>query len=378
MKTLRLLGLLLCLWLAGCSKSEVGPGAVDTDEGITAHYTILLSDGTNFVPTQLTANALTIEGTASGTMPQEPFALPDITYRHNSALCFYRALGDCSGEVRSLNLESGNAHVRKIFGDSPSCAREVLALAGSDNTAFIGYNMPGGGIKETVFMVRAVSLADLQAGFTETELEFAPRQMLWSNNRLYVLAYDNAGDTYRLYVLDGELAPQQQELDLGSGVAQIFLTHSGQLLVSYEQRHLLLDPVTLEVLSRVVYAEGKTPNIAWSPASYFDPSDRLYYSMPTAQSETEYAHIPAIYDLGEHIAYLYYFENFLNEAQRNTYYAIADTRAVAYDHHNGLLLIGYQKTGGSKGGLIRVKPVPDPKLIDQIALDGVPMQIHVE
>ena len=378
MKTLYLPGLLLCLWLAGCSKSEVGPGAVETDKGVTAHYTILLSDGTSCVPTQLTANALAIEENPVGTIPRDPFELPEITYRNKSVLYFYRTLGDCSGEVRYLDLEDGSTKVKKVFGDSPTCAREVLALAGSVNTAYIGYNMPGGGIKETVFMLRAVSLADDQAGFTETELEYAPRQMLWLNNRLYILAYNNTGDSYFLYVMDGESGTKEQELDLGSGAAQLLLTSGGQLLVSYEQRHLLLNPVSLEVLSRVVYAEGKTPNIARSPAYYFDPTDHLYYAMPTSLSGTSYEHIPAVYDLGEHIAYLYYYENFLNESQRNTYYAIADTKVVAYDHHNGLLLIGYQKTGGSKGGLIRVKPVPDPKLIDQISLDGVPMQIHVE
>lgn len=378
MKTLCLPGLLLCLWLSSCSKSEVGPGTVDTDEGVTAQYTLLLSDGGSYTPVEFTANALTIEPSVEGTMAPEPFIAPEITYRNNSVLCFYRTLADCSGEVRYMGLTDGNVSVKKVFGDTPSCGREIMGLACSGSTAYIGYNMPGGGIKETLYLVRAVSLADAPAAFPETELEYAPQQLLWTNNRLYVLSYDIGTDTYFLNVLNGETGASQQELDLGSGVQQLLVTNAGKLLVSYEQRHLLLSPTNLEVLSRVVYAEGKKPNLGESPTFYFDPADHLYYAMPTALNGTEYDHIPAVYDLANHIAYLYYYENFLNENQRNTYYAIGDTRVVGYDHHNGFLLIGYQKAGSSTGGLIRIKPVPEPKLIDQISLDGIPMQIHVD
>jgi hypothetical protein len=371
-------GLLLCLWLLGCSKSEVGPGAVDTDEGVTAHYTLLLSDGSSYVPAQFTANALAIEPSTAGNMVPEPFDAPEISYRNDSDLCFYRTLADCSGEVRYIGLSTGNVSVKKVFGDSPSCGREIMALASSASTAYLGYNMPGGGIKETLYLIRAVSLASASSVFPETEIEYAPYQLLWSNNRLYVLAYDGAGDTYFLYKLNGETGAIQQELDLGSGVQRLLATNGGKLLVSYEQRHLLLDPLNLEVLSRIVYTDGKEPNIGQSPNFYFDPEDRLYYAMPTGLAGTAYDHIPAVYDLANHIAYLYYYENFLNENQLNTYYAIGDTRVVGFDHHNGFLLIGYQKAGSSGGGLLRIKPVPDPRLIDHIALDGIPMQIHVE
>ena len=59
-------------------------------------------------------------------------------------------------------------------------------------------------------------------------------------------------------------------------------------------------------------------------------------------------------------------------------YGIGDTRSVAFDQHNGLLLIGYEKAGNvGEGGLLRVKPVPEPKFIDQIDLEGVPMHLIV-
>lgn len=378
MKTLRLAGLLLCLCLYGCSKSEVGPGTVDTEEGITAQYTLLLSDGSSYVPAQFTANALTIESSIDGTMAPEAFAAPEITYRNNTILCFYRTLADCSGEVRLMPFDSGDVIVKKVFGDNPSCGREIIALACSGSSAFIGYNMPGGGIKETLFLIRAVALTEVSSSFPETEIEYSPRQLLWTNNKLYVLAYDSVTDTDFLNVLNGETGAMEQELNLGSGVQRLLVTNGGKLLVSYEQRHLLLSPLNLEVLSRIVYTEGKEPNLGLSPSFYFDPGDDLYYAMPTALEGTTYDHIPAVYDLANHIAYLYYYENFLNADQRNTYYAIGDTRVVGYDHHNGFLLIGYQKSGSTKGGLIRIKPVPEPKLIDQIALDGFPMQIHVD
>lgn len=377
MKTLRLAGLLLCLWLYGCSKSEDGPGVVETDEGISARYTLLLKKEGTYTSAQFHANAISIGTVTDSGMAGEPFKEPELTYKNRGIYCFYRSLPDCSGELRFLDLASGNGSVKKVFGDNPSCGREITALACSENMAYIGYSMPGTGIKETVYVIKATGFGDNADAFPETALEKAPLQLVWSNNRLFVLSYDSAISANFLLVLNGDTGILEQELNLDTGVQQLLPTPEGNLLISYPTRHLLLDPVSLEVLARVVYAEGKEPNIGGALSFQFDASNNLYYAMPTAMEGTTYAHIPAVYDLSNHIAYLYYYENFLNENERNIYYSIADTRVVGYDHHNGLLLIGYQKPGSDTGGLLRIKPVPEPKFIDQVDLQGIPVQMEV-
>ncbi len=43
------------------------------------------------------------------------------------------------------------------------------------------------------------------------------------------------------------------------------------------------------------------------------------------------------------------------------------------------MLIGYQKSlEKNLGGIIRIKPTPNPKLIDHIDLNGVPIYIYTE
>ncbi len=100
--------------------------------------------------------------------------------------------------------------------------------------------------------------------------------------------------------------------------------------------------------------------------------------MPTNLENSNYDHIPAVYDFANHTAYLYYYENFLSEETRSLY-NIGDTMAVGFDHHNGYILIGYRKSGtGDKGGLLRIKPIPDPRLIDKTELHGLPLHIAVQ
>ena len=53
-------------------------------------------------------------------------------------------------------------------------------------------------------------------------------------------------------------------------------------------------------------------------------------------------------------------------------YSIAQTTSIAYDEKNNYVLIGYQKKGQvDKGGILRITPAPDFKLIDNIDLEGV-------
>ncbi|MEQ8420640.1 MAG: hypothetical protein RIB64_11580, partial [Arenibacter algicola] len=101
----------------------------------------------------------------------------------------------------------------------------------------------------------------------------------------------------------------------------------------------------------------------------------MYYPMESG-SKSSYPHIAAVYDFKENMSVLYIYENFLSLEERNLKYEIEDTTMVSYDANNNLILIGYRKIGGSgKGGLMRIKPIRDPKFLDNDDLDGMPIEL---
>ncbi len=88
--------------------------------------------------------------------------------------------------------------------------------------------------------------------------------------------------------------------------------------------------------------------------------------------------VPAIYDFEKNNTVVYLYENFLTEAELNVQYNIGMTTSIGYDEKNDFVLIGYQKKGQqNKGGILRISPSPDFKIIDNIDLEGVPQTIFV-
>jgi hypothetical protein len=99
--------------------------------------------------------------------------------------------------------------------------------------------------------------------------------------------------------------------------------------------------------------------------------------MPTELSPA-YPHIPAVYDFGTNTATLYLYENLFSLEKLTLEYEIDDTTMVSFDAKNNLMLIGYRKKNQTHlGGLLRIKPAPDPKFIDNTNLNGVPRAIFL-
>ena len=375
MNTKGLAVLLLGTLLLSCSSPEDSPADPAVDAGVDTQYTFLLGKQGRFSSMEFDANAIQIKPGSDG-ITQLPLESPEITYRDGSSFSFLRALPDCSAEIRYLGPSGSVVSLDGIFGDDPNCERQLLSLTHSENKVFIGYSLPGTEIKEVVYYINAFSLDKDAPPLGEIALENEPLQLAWSGNRLYVLTYDIETGKYALEAYGSSGNPEGKQ-DLGTGVLKILKNPAGQLLISYQTSHLLVDAASMEVIGRVLYEEGKDPGFGNSGSNFFDPSGVLYYAMPTNFSNTSFAHIAGIYDFSKYTAYLYYFENFLS-GELIAQYGIGDTRSVAFDQHNGLLLIGYEKAGTEgEGGLLRVKPVPEPKFIDQIDLEGVPMHLIV-
>ena len=123
------------------------------------------------------------------------------------------------------------------------------------------------------------------------------------------------------------------------------------------------------------YPDGKSPNFVGTTFKHFDLAGKMYYAA-SAGENSSYSHIPAIYDFENQLTVLYAFENFLTEAQRNVQFSIENTTAVNYDEKNNLLLVGYAKSDGSGGGILRIKPAPEPTFIGNLDLSGIPYVIR--
>lgn len=351
--------------------------AVEPNEGVATRYVLLLSKGGRLTPAELQANALSVSAVP------EDVSLPDIEFpglsgRDITSFCFYQTLPDCSGKLQCLDLATPDMKTVSVWGDAPQCDREPTAVVPAGNIAYLSYGEPGSGIKETLYFIKAVTLDGNLPPFEDAPLEKTPLQLLVSGDRLFVLGYDDSSGKNFLLVLGAATGELEKEIDLGTGVQALLKNPEGNLLVSYENRHLILHRQSLDILSNVQYNEGVAPRFGNLAGSNFDSRNTLYYVMDAASTSSAYPHIPAVFDFSSQTAYLYLYENYLTPAEQTEAYNIGDTKVVGYDPYNGYLLIGYQQAGNAEaGGILRIKPVPEPKFIDQLSLDGIPVQVVV-
>jgi hypothetical protein len=259
----------------------------------------------------------------------------------------------------------------------------VKSITHSNTHVYLVYGVPGSGPKETDYFIRSVDATSSEHSFSEKELNKEPRQIIFSNNRVFILSRDidaDKGDVkYALVVYDSTSGELIHDLNLDFDAQRIFKKIDGNILVSYPDLHLTVNSATLGISNTVRYNDGKEPKFGSTKATYLDTVGNLYYPVPTDLSETEYPNIPGVYDFSTNTAILYFYENFLTEEERDFEFEIGDTSTVSYDAGNNLILIGYQKSGSeNKGGLLRIKPIPEPKFIDNIDLEGVPFEIFVK
>ncbi|MEO0527963.1 MAG: hypothetical protein AAFZ89_12095 [Bacteroidota bacterium] len=377
MKTYSIWYLLLVLVCIGCSESDDGqnPGNDDDFVGVDADYSLLIANNGTLSGIQLNATADVItknpEDGDFGTIP-----LPSITYRDGLLFTYFEKKSDCSGNVISYNFDGGSSTTIDVFEDKKDCALSVISMASAPESFFLAYGVPNSMTMETDFFIRTVNT--VSSDFVDTPVDERIVQVEFSNNRLFILTIgEGADEKYTLFVLDTATNELIHEMNLDEDVQRIGRNETGNILVSYEELHLMISPNTLATLSTVRYNDGTEPKFGLSERSFFDSEGNLYFQRQ--ESTGGFPSIPAVYDFSSNTAILYFYENFLNEQQRNIEFEIGDTAMVSYDAKNNLILIGYSKDNtGGEGGLLRIKPAPDPKFIDNIDLEGVPYDIFVE
>lgn len=370
---------LLAVLAIGCSTSESEPVVDENEVSVDVSYSVLLTHNDLLTESLLNANGEVItQNPANSSF--ESIEVPQLSYRDGTLLSFYTGGEDCTGTLISVDFGTYVSREFTVFDDLVNCELEVRSITHSANAIYLVYSIPGDGLKGMDYFLRSVDATSAEGTFSEIQLEKVPEQIVFANNRVFILSGDpDEENKYGLVVYDVSSESLIHDINLDFDAQKLFRTIDGNIIVSYPDLHLTINSGTMGITSTVRYNDGQEPKFGYTQAGYFDTQGNLYYPMPTDFSGTEYANIPGVYDFATNTAILYFYENFLTVEEREFEYDIGDTSMVSYDAENHLILIGYQKSSdANKGGLLRVKPIPDPKFIDNIDLEGVPFQVFVD
>lgn len=375
MKTYNIFYALLALVIVSCSKSDGSAPEIENPQSTDADYVLLLS-GDGMLSTQfLNANAevITLNPAASSLAEK---TIPDLSAMKDSSFLQYHKSDNCSGVLIQHDFSTDVSTEIVVFEDLLDCDLTATGITSSANSIFISYTLAN--TNPDSYMVRIIDAKSTDYSFTDVILDKKPVELAIANNKLFILTVDElVTDENSISVLDLSSNTLIHEIGLGYDALRIFKDGNDNIIISYEELHTTLNSSTMSVVY-TQYENGKAPNFVNSTSNQFDGSGRLYYPAVSGQ-HSAYSKIPAVYDFTENLVVLYAFENFLTESKRDLEFEIETTTAVGYDQENNLILIGYKKTGSlNKGGLLRVKPAPDPAFIDNTDLDGVPYEIIVK
>ncbi|MGI9552505.1 MAG: hypothetical protein ACR2MT_14985 [Aurantibacter sp.] len=380
MKTYNLIYALLALVIIGCSKSDnPGSGGGDDDPGVDAAYNLLVTEDGMLTSTLVNATE-EVTTLNPATSPFEDMLMPDLAYTDGLVLTTYHKDTDCSGKLSQFDFSDNSSKNLDLFSDLTDCELTATAVAHSSDMFYIAYWLED----TSEYFVRAIDPNKTESNFTDIALKaepqdptYIPKELVFANNRLFILGHDEeATDEYHVLVLDAATDNLIHNVNLGFNVKQIFKNPEENIIISYDELHTELDSGSMAVEYHS-YEPATNPHFTDSKYNPFDQTGRMYYEMPPGSHST-YAIVPAVYDFEEKLAVIYAYENFLTEAERNFEFEIESTTMVGYDEKNDYILIGYKKTGSAnKGGLMRIKQAPEPALIDNLDVDGIPYKLFV-
>lgn len=374
MKTFNSIFALLALLMIGCSASDDGVvGEEKPTPSIDADYAVVLNTGPTLSPQLLNANAevLTLNPEASSLAAK---AVPELTAMLGGEFLQYHKTG-CTGTITTHDFGVDETQDFEVFADLEDCMLTANALIASDAIIAIAYEREIDA-KSSDYAVRIIDRKSADLEFIDIPLNKKPEDMAIANNRLFIKTLDvEISDENYLSVIDLGTNSAIHEMNLGFRARRVFTTTDDAVIISYDELHTTLNSSNLSFVF-TNYGEGTEPQFTTDHMDYFDADGLLYYPK-ASESVSSYPEIPAVYDFSENLITLYAFENFLTEEKRDFEFEIETTTAVTYDAKNGFILIGYKKVGAQEGGLLRIKPTPEPAFIDQIDLDGVPYAIFV-
>lgn len=371
--------LLACIFVISCSKIESVSEDPDIDDlkSVAADYNLLSVDGD-----MLTSQLLNVDG-ESMTLNTSDSAFsdmnqPEIVYRNEDEITLYKKNGNCTGTITKHDFSSNTSNNIEVYTEIGDCSLITTSISNLNNLFFLGYTVDVTD-KTKTYAVRIVDADATDANFTDIVLDKKPIAMAIAKNKLFVLTLDiDVTNDNSLSVIDLDTNTVISEIALGLYAKRIFVNSEENIIISYDDLHTTLNSTTLAV-EYTNYESGKETDFISSEFNYFDTEGKLYYPKISG-SYSNYPLIPAVYDFSKNLVTLYIYENILTETQQTVEYAIETTTMVSYDMANDYIVIGYKKNNGAqtKGGILRIKPSPAPKFIDNIDLDAVPYYIFMK
>lgn len=373
MKTYNSIYVLLTLVIIGCSKSDDSIVNEEKPTSIDADYAVMLSSGTTLAPQLLNANGelLTLNPEESNLASK---SIPQLTSLEGSEFFQYHKTG-CSGKITRHDFTKDETAEIDVFDDLDDCMLTAVALLTSDAKICIAYEREIDE-KTSTFGVRIIDRKSADLDFVDVPLNKKPLDLAIANDRLFIMTLDvELSEENYLSVLDFSSNSLIHEMNLGFRARRVFNTSQDTIIISYDELHTTLDSASLSFVF-TNYAEGTEPKFTANAFDCFDGDGKLYYPK-AADAVSTYPEIPAVYDFTKNLVTLYAYENFLTEEKRDFEFEIETTTTVNYDEKNDLILIGYKKVGKQEGGLLRIKPSPEPAFVDHIDLEGVPYVLFV-
>ncbi len=366
MKTYNLLPILLGCLIMGCSKSEL-----ETEEkafeNIAITYSVMIKDGNETALKDFSGDGETLKEEDS----QNAFStskISDIENYIDDSYSFYSKDESCIGNVYLYNLETDELKSNEVFSDIGACNLEVSGISHSSNHIFVSYQMELVGVQK--YFVRTIDVKSANWDFVDIEISQKAVEMALSGERLFVLTRDEEGTKeYAVSVINVIDNTKIHSNDLGANAKQIFKIPNGNVVISYDDKHTVINHSTFSE-QYIRYSEGTEPKFSDSATNYFDATGAMYFLRPDTG---DIPLLAAIYDFEENNTTIYDYNNMFSSAQINFDFKIGTTTAVGYDEKNKILIIGYQKSDDTnKGGILRIRTSPEIQFVDNTNINGVP------
>lgn len=365
--------LMMAFSFVACEKSnETSPDELPS--GFAVNYTVLVKSNdrlnTQFLGSTDAGLVVKNEGSTFSEIPSNA-----LKYRSSDRMsCYFTT--NCKAKVQLYHVANDVSTILEVFNDLNVCSITVTAISQTNDYLILSYVRELAG-KERQMMVRFISLISESPEFIDIPLDKRPVDMITSSDRLFVLTLNEfVTDEFHLQVIDMTSKESLMELDLGRKAAKLFKNNDGDVIIGNPELHTTLNPATLDK-SYTMYGENTDPGFLTTNDSFMDSYGKLYFqkTIPSGVIQT----VPAIYDFQKNKTVVYLYENFLSEAELKVKYNIAATTSIGYDEQNDFVLIGYAKNNQlGEGGILRIRPTPNFKIIDNIDLAGIPQTIFVK
>ncbi|PCE63698.1 hypothetical protein [Sediminicola luteus] len=360
MKTYQLLlGLLILMFIGGCSEGGTGESGEPVDAGVPVSYYLTEASGSDIV-----FNGLQGDKSQTKSVPTFLSGITDLpnTLTHKRAnrwLSFGQT--DCQATLTLIDFADQTTNQLEIpVGFVDFCEAEIISIAQNSTHIFVAYQQNGSGF---IFSI-SNDLSATQA-LEKVTLDQVPEQILASEQRVFVKIKEQ--DELQLLNLN--------DLDLRSSIQitpdskKLLETPKDNIIILYDNQHVVLSGTGVEI-NRTLYQAGSQPNFDLNmPLGFFN--DKVAYH----RTDGQLGNGPALYDFPSKTVVLFLLTNFMSEQDLDVKYDFSKITAIGMDSDNGLLLIGYQKKEAGKGGLFRISTQGKPKLLDNNDLGFVPKDI---